>query len=47
MIVVGRDRFRLSQIGNIDDAKAAMPAARPHLIAEAQRVVQPVALAGP
>ena len=47
MVVVSRGRFRFCQIGHVDDAEAAVPAARPHLIAEAQRVVQPVPLAGP
>ena len=45
MIIVGRNRLRLADVGNVDDTKAAVPAAGEHLVAEAQRVVQAMALA--
>src|SRR5262245_40710806 len=47
MIVVGAEPPGLRQIGNVDDPEAGVPAARPHLVAEAQRVVQPMLAAGP
>ena len=43
MIVVAADGLRPREVGHVDDAEAAVPAARPHLVAEAQRMVQPVA----
>src|SRR5262249_18900254 len=39
--------FWLRHVGDIDHAEAAVPAARPHFIAEAQRMVQAVAAARP
>jgi hypothetical protein len=47
MIIVGRHGLWLAQVGHVDDTEAAVPAAGEHFIAEAQRVVQPVPLAGP
>src|SRR5262249_60218993 len=47
MIIVGRHRFWLSQIGHIDDAEAAMPTARPHFIGETKRMMQAMAPARP
>src|SRR4029078_9415358 len=47
MIIVRRYSFRLSHIGHVDNSKAAVPAARPHFIAEAERVVQSMPLARP
>src|SRR5262249_10476782 len=47
MVIVRADSFRPRQIGDIDDPKARMPAARPHLVAEAQRMVKAVPPAGP
>src|SRR5262245_66300443 len=44
MVVIGRRRFWLSQIGHVDDMEAAMPAARPHFICKTKRVMQAVAL---
>src|SRR5213075_1764849 len=43
MVVVRAERARLADVGYIDDRDAAVPAARPELVAEAQRVVQAVA----
>ena len=47
VVVVGRDRGRLADVGDIDDAHAAMPAAGPEQVVEAQRMVQPVLPARP
>ena len=47
MIVIPAGSFRPCQIGHVDDPEAGVPAARPHLVAEAQRMVQTVAPAGP
>src|SRR5262249_34912955 len=47
MVIVRAGSFRPRQIGDIDDPKARMPAARPHLVAEAQRMVKAVPPAGP
>ena len=42
VIVVFAKRARLANVGDVDDAQARVPAARPELIAEAQRMVQAV-----
>ena len=47
VIIVRRHSLRFGEVGNIDDTETAVPAARPHLVAEAQRVVQTVTLARP
>src|SRR5215471_18076422 len=47
MVIASTGAFRPCQIGYVDDPKAPMPAARPHLVAETQRMMQPVAPTGP
>src|SRR5665213_132780 len=47
MVIIGRHCLRLAHLGHIHNAEAAVPTACEHLVAEAQRVVQTVALAGP
>src|SRR3979411_2888507 len=47
MIVVAADRFGLRQVRYVDHAESAVPAARPHLIAEAQRMMQAMAPSRP
>src|SRR5262249_22840078 len=47
MVIIGPGSFRPSQVGHVDDPKARMPAACPHLVAEAQRMVKAVPPAGP
>src|SRR5205807_10141652 len=42
VIVVAAERLGLAEVGHVDDAEAAVPAARPHLVAEAQRMVEPM-----
>src|SRR5262249_8728141 len=47
MVVVGPGAFRPREVGHVDDPKARMPAARPHLVAETQRMMQAVPAARP
>src|SRR5262249_62062565 len=47
IIVVPAAPLRLRQVRHVDDMEAAMTAARPHLVAEAQRMMQPVLPARP
>src|SRR5215831_3977030 len=47
MVVVGAGGFWPRQIGHVDDPKARMPAARPHLVAETQRMMQAMPPARP
>src|SRR5262245_52223656 len=47
MVIVGPGSFRPRQVGDVDDPKARVPAACPHLVAEAQRMVKAVPPAGP
>src|SRR6516165_238293 len=47
MVIVGPGSFRPRQIGHVDDPKARVPAACPHLVAEAQRMVKAVPPTGP
>src|SRR3954467_4338300 len=47
MVIVGAGAFRPRDVGHVDDPEAAVPAARPHLVAESQRMVEPVPAAGP
>src|SRR5262245_37622803 len=47
MVVARAGSFRPRQISDVDDPKAAVPAARPHLVAEAQGMVEAVSAARP
>src|SRR5262249_28321650 len=47
MIIVSPGSFRPRQVGHVDDPKARVPAARPHLVTEAQRMVKAVPPARP
>src|SRR3954447_17241855 len=47
MVIVVAGTFRPREVGHVDDPEAAVPAARPHLVAESQRVVKPVPAARP
>ena len=47
MVIVAAGTFRPAEVGHVDDPEAAVPAARPHLVAESQRMVEPVPAAGP
>ena len=47
MIVVTAEGLGFAEIGHIGNAESAMPAARPHLVAEAQRMMQPMLAPGP
>src|SRR5580704_19732682 len=47
MIIIRGYGFRLAHVGYVDNAEAAMPAARPHFVAKSQRMMQPVPLTGP
>src|SRR3954471_14751531 len=47
MVIVGAGASRPREVGHVDDPEAAVPAARPHLVAESQRMVEPVPAAGP
>ena len=46
VVVVFADRARLADVGDVDHAQPRVPAAGPQHVAEAQRVVQAVALPG-
>ena len=47
MVVVGADRLRLADVGHVDDAHAAVPAAGVQPVADAQRVMQAMLAARP
>src|SRR5690242_1722991 len=47
MVIAGRDGPGSAQIGDIDDTETTVPAARPHLVTETQRVMQAVTLTRP
>src|SRR6266702_4995915 len=47
MVIVRAGSFRPRQIGHVNDPKARMPATRPHLVAEAQRMVEAMPATGP
>ena len=40
MIIVGGDAPWTADVGDVDDPEPAVPAARPHLVSEAERVVE-------
>ena len=42
MVIVAADRLRPGKIRHIDHPESRVPAARPHLVAEAQGMMQPV-----
>src|SRR5215467_690210 len=47
MIIVAAEAPGLGELGHVDDPEAGVPATRPHLVAEAQRMMQPVIAPGP
>src|SRR5262249_12979601 len=42
MIIVAAGAFRPRQVGDVHNPEARVPAARPHLVAKAQRMMQPL-----